>query len=192
MTADQTPRYGRVHFNPGWWPNIVSLLFLATCFSIVFRDPDKPGIPSLIGWLFGVFVIVLNLQVILRIPAIETDEEGITLRTALGWGRVFVKWEDVEGVIIWHDHTSADRSTMIAIATREDFEYNNYGRYRPIRRTRNPYAASKVKRRFRSWSVNTGKTSVQKIVKLVNASGKDISVVEELPHGNIWNHTGPQ
>ncbi|HEX2145863.1 MAG TPA: hypothetical protein VHG10_15300 [Glycomyces sp.] len=81
---------------------------------------------------------------------------------------------------------------MIAIATREGFEYDNYGLYRPIRRTRNPTANSKAKRRFRSWSVSTGKTSVRKIVKLVNASGKGVSVVEELPHGDIWNHSGPQ
>ncbi|HEX2145862.1 MAG TPA: hypothetical protein VHG10_15295 [Glycomyces sp.] len=100
MTAEQIPRYGRVHFNPGWYPNIVSVLFLATFLNIVVRDSDKLGVVSFIGWFLGISAIVLNLQVILRIPAIKTDEEGITLRPALGCGRVFVKWEDIEGIII--------------------------------------------------------------------------------------------
>lgn len=39
---------------------------------------------------------------------------------------------------------------------------------------------------------STPGTCAQKIAKLVNASGKGVPVVEELPHGDLWNHSGPQ
>jgi hypothetical protein len=190
VTADPNPRYGRVHFNPGWFLNLLSLLFLTVSISIALR-PEKPEFAVVMGWISGITVILTNIQVILRIPAVETDDEGITLRPTLGWGRVFVKWEDVEGVVLWYDHTDGNRSTMIAVATAEGFQYDNYGRYRQITVTRNP-ASSRVKRRFRSWSVNTGATSARKVVRLVNASGKGVPVSEELPNGDIRNHTGPQ
>jgi hypothetical protein len=192
VTADQISRYGRVHFNPGWYLNLVSLVFLTLAISIAFAGSDRPEFTAVMGWFFGIIPVLANIQVILRIPAIETDEEGITLRPALGWGRVFVKWEDVKGIIIWHHRTGGNSSTMIAIATADDFQYDNYGRYRPITRTRNPPAISKVKRRFRSWSVNIGATSARKIAKLVNESGKGVSVVEELPNGDTRNHSGPR
>ncbi|MFC3493529.1 hypothetical protein [Glycomyces rhizosphaerae] len=192
MTADKATRYRRVHFNPGPFVIVCSLMFLAVFFSTVFRDFDKPDVAPIMGWLLGTSAIVMNFQVILRIPAVETSEEGITLRPALGWGRVFVKWEDVKGVVIWHSQTGGKRSTMVAVDTREGFPYDNYGLYHPIHPTRNPPVGSKVKRRLRSWSVNTGKTSPRKIANLVNASGRSIPVVEKRPAGDTWNHSGTQ
>jgi hypothetical protein len=189
VPAAQEPKYGRVHFPPGTLSHLGFVL--ALMMSLVWAG--FPALPvKLMAAGFAGFMIWCNWKVVLRIPVIETDPDGITLRPGVGTGRIFVQWADANGVVIWHDCIGNSISTMVAISAGDDFAYDNYGLYPAVRRTRNPASGSKVKRHLRSWSVDIGKTSGERIARLVNASGKGVPVVEELPDGDTWNHSGPQ
>ncbi|MFG3343124.1 hypothetical protein [Glycomyces sp. NPDC048151] len=185
----QEPEYGRILFNPGIFAFVASALFLAAPVLTILGN--APAAVVFMGVTIGVLAVAMHLRIICGIPVIETDADGITLRSGVGSSRIFVRWEDANGVVIWHNMTGGERTTMVAISTADDFTYDNYGLFPPVR----PYRAtphSKVKPRLRSWSISAGVTSSHRIAKLVNASGKGVPVVEELPQGGLWNHSGPQ
>jgi len=179
--------------NPGIFGYLISAVFLMAPVIIVLRGIGTVPVPiTYMGALLGVLTIFLNWKTIMRIPVVETDPDGITVRPSIGRGRIFVRWEDANGVVIWHERLGGEMSTMVAVSAREGFAYDNYGLYPAVRPARDPNSGSKVRRHLRSWSVQIGKTSARRIARLVNASGKGVPVVEELPNGDTWNHSGPQ
>lgn len=161
-----------------WVPII---LYLGTTFQLLVS-----GVGGIWGRGIGLFMLIVILVFfwnrLIRIPSIETNQDGIIVYPEMGEGRLFVRWADIHEVVIWYHHTGS-KITMIGIRCDPDFAYDNYGQYPVI----SPNVVGEwgyikapraVDGTIHKWSVSTGPTKARPVAALVNAARKGVKITE--------------
>jgi hypothetical protein len=180
MEDASSSQFGRIRQRISWFEWAVYVLLIPVEYGLLVL-----GASGWIGRGIGMFILAVVLLYlgnrIFRSPVVETDEEGIVVRPELGEGRIFVKWEDAEEVVVWY-YSKGTRMTMIGIRCRPDFEYDNYGRYPVISSNEHllgivgppPYVGAALQQ----WSVVTGATKARAVATLVNSARRNVKVTE--------------
>lgn len=161
-----------------WVPII---LYLGATYQLLIS-----GVGGMWGRGIGLFMlIVISIffwNRLIRIPSVETNEDGIIVYPEMGKERLFVKWADMHEVVIWYYHTGT-RITAIGIRCDPEFVYDNYGQYPAL--TPNVVgewgyikAPRGVDETLHKWSVSAGPTKARPVAALVNAARKGVKVTE--------------
>lgn len=176
MKSNAEPSFGKVHFVHGAGRWLFVMVSIVAAVAVVSSD----AFPPLFAWALGsallVFVLWVFRKTLLRIPAVETSEQGVIIRPDADRGCIFVRWEDLKEVVIWYDGRGAVKTTMVGLWAGKDFTHDNYGLYRPVRPYRQLPHRPHIQPDLLRWSVSMAVTRAHRISDLIEASGRQIPV----------------
>jgi hypothetical protein len=176
MKSAPKQAFGRVYFALGWGGRLFAVFSTVVVCATLILGVYPGSFPRVFGLVLLGWSLWSLRKKIFRIPAVQTNPEGVVIRPAIERGAVFVRWEDLEEVVVWYRRQGGNATTMVGLWAGPDFTYDNYGRFPTVRPYRRLPHEPHLQPLLLRWSVPMGATSAHRISDLIEASGKDVRV----------------